>query len=167
MGSQSPARPVVLRPGWARPAQPDQILPAELRHKHKHRMCLAGLPVFSSRSRGNQGKFLTKLQGPSKTMAGTKFSCEPRQGAGPTNGGCVPGGKHRAEQGVGLESGPRPVPPCSPRIPGRARAGPGLRGQGWAPSSEEGWASGRGSGESRGSAARPHAAASLHPPLGG
>lgn len=53
MGSRAPARPLFLRPGRVRPAwpaPPEQIFPAELPHKHKHRMCLAGLPACSSRS---------------------------------------------------------------------------------------------------------------------
>ena len=111
MGSRPPARTLFLRPGRVqptRPTLPDQIFPAKLPHKHKHRMCLAGLPAFSSRARGNEGKFLTKLQGPHETMGGSKFSCEPRRGAGSTNQGFVPGGKCRGrEQCPGLESGSR------------------------------------------------------------
>lgn len=111
MGSRPPARPLFLRPGRVQPAWPtllDQIFPAKLPHKHKNRMCLAGLPAFSSRARGNQGKFLTKLRGPHETMGDSKLSCEPRRGAGSTNHGFVPGGKRRGrEQCPGLESGSR------------------------------------------------------------
>jgi hypothetical protein len=66
MGSQTPAGPLFLRPGWVQPAPPDQISLLSSGHKHKHRMCLAGLSALSSPSKENQGKLLTKLLGPAE-----------------------------------------------------------------------------------------------------
>lgn len=99
MGSRTPARPPLLRPGWvwlrppqvrpAWPALPDQIFPAELPHKHKHRICLAGWSAFSSLTRGKSGEVIKQSPWPQRNNGGPKFSCEPRQGAGFTNRRCV------------------------------------------------------------------------------
>lgn len=111
-------------------------IPAELPHKHKHRMRLAGLSAFSSPSEENQGKLLPKLHGPSKTMGGTKFSCEPRQGAGFTTWGCLfrVGSSEREQCPVWGRVQARPTA----QAPGPSGFGGGglwLWG-GWAPSSE-------------------------------
>lgn len=46
--------------------------------------------LFPAHPEENQGKLLAKLRGPSETMGGAKFSCEPGQGEGFTNWAVCP-----------------------------------------------------------------------------
>lgn len=111
-----PAGPPFLRPGWvsqrppqvwpAQPALPDQ---GRLRHKHKHRMCLA-CRLFAARPEENRGKLLSKLHGPSETMRGTKFSREPGRARASQPGAFVPAPEREQCPAARLEAGSGPIP---------------------------------------------------------
>lgn len=133
-----PAGPPFLRPGWVS-QRPPQVWPAQpalpdrgrLRHKHKHRMCLA-CRLFAARPEENRGKLLSKLHGPSETMWGTKFSREPGRARASQPWAFVPGPEREQCPAARLEAGFGPIPQFGPLEPPGGGRRPVALGGKWA-----------------------------------
>lgn len=119
--------------------------------------------LFPAHPEENQGKLFAKLRGPSETMGGAKFSCEPGQGEGFTNWAVCPrreSPRKRTMAQSGVWVGARPT--AQLQDPRGERGSLWLPGGHWAPHSEGSGHTGQGIGETQwGPGAQP----SLLPPL--